>query len=171
MGETFLDIFNNFWPMLTIFSVVLIMFRISYLYQNKKKFVLYKEAFYYAFIIYILFLFYVVTFQDVSSSTNLIPFKEMFRYEFGSKLFFKNVIGNMLMFMPYGFFVTYFLKINKVYMLLIFVFITSLTVEVTQLSLGRVFDVDDIILNIVGALLGYVLYKTTTFIYQTFLKH
>jgi glycopeptide antibiotics resistance protein len=160
--ETFLDILKDFWPMLLIFSVVIIMLRINYLYNNKQKFIFYKEMTYYAFIIYILFLFYVVTFQDVSSSSNLIPFKEMFRYEIGSKLFFRNVVGNMLMFLPYGFFTAYFLKTKKIYMVLISIFITSLTIELTQLSLGRVFDVDDIILNIIGGIAGYFLFKLMT---------
>ena len=37
--------------------------------------------------------------------------------------------------------------------------LTSLTIELTQLAIGRVFDIDDIMLNIIGGLLGYLLYE------------
>ena len=78
--------------------------------EKKERFVYYKEAFGLLFCLYIMILFYVVTFQDVSWSTsNFIPFKEMFRYSIGSPLFYRNVIGNMLMFLPYGFFLSKFI--------------------------------------------------------------
>ena len=34
----------------------------------------------------------------------------------------------------------------------------SLTIETTQLMIGRVFDIDDILLNIIGGILGHYLY-------------
>ena len=157
--ETLLQIINDVWPMLLIFSVVLISLRLFYLFIKKEKFILYKELINLLFILYILCLFHVVTFQDVNYSSNLIPFKEMFRYEIGSRLFFKNVVGNMLMFLPYGFFVSSFLDLKKFHIVVILTFITSLTIETTQLALGRVFDVDDILLNLLGGILGYLIYR------------
>ena len=82
----------------------------------------------------------------------------MFRYEFGTKLFFHNVIGNMLMFIPFGFLISYFLKLEKPYSIIILSFITSVTIEVTQLLIGRVFDIDDIILNVIGGFIGFLLF-------------
>lgn len=161
MWETTLrNIIYNIWPMILIVTVILVSLRIAKYNQTKEKIVLYEELLKYSFVIYIISLFYVVTFQDVSwSSSNFIPFKEMFRYRIFSKLFFKNVVGNMLMFLPYGFFVSYFLKLNKSKIIFILSFIVSLTIETTQLIIGRVFDVDDIMLNIVGAFAGYILYR------------
>lgn len=157
--NTILKTFEDIWPMILIFSVIVISLRIVYLYKNKKEFVLYKEILSFGFILYVICLFRVVTFQDVSWSTsNFIPFKEMFRYDFGSKMFFKNVIGNMIMFIPYGFFVSYFLKIKKPLTMFILTFIVSLTIEFTQLQIGRVFDIDDIFLNVIGGVVGYVLF-------------
>ena len=40
-----------------------------------------------------------------------------------------------------------------------YAFIISLSIELIQSIIGRVFDVDDIILNIIGALLGYFIYR------------
>lgn len=157
--NTILKIFEDIWPMILIFSVILISLRLVYLYKNKKKFILYKEVLSFGFILYVICLFRVVTFQDVSWSTsNFIPFKEMLRYDFGSRLFFKNVIGNLLMFIPYGFFISYILKIKKPTTTIILTFIVSLTIEFTQLLIGRVFDIDDIFLNIIGGVIGYILF-------------
>lgn len=93
---------------------------------------------------------------------NLIPFKEIFRYNFGSDLFFENVIGNMALFIPYGIFIAKVFKDCKVIYPLFLSFIASLAIELTQLSIGRVFDVDDVILNVIGAVVGYYLYKLFT---------
>lgn len=160
LRETILEIFNQTWPSIIITMVIAVSLRIAYLIKSKTKIVLYREIFMLIFIVYVLCLFYVVTFQDVSwSSSNYIPFHEMFRYTIGSRLFFKNVVGNMLLFVPFGFFATYFTKIDKTFPILLLATLTSFTIEITQLIIGRVFDVDDVILNIVGALIGYLLYK------------
>ena len=157
--ETILNIFEDIWPMLFICLVIIISLRITYLIKNKVKFVFYKEMLMLGFIIYVMALFRVVTFQDVSwSSSNFIPFEEMFRYGFGTKLFYKNVVGNMLMFIPYGFFISYFLKSKKPLLILLLTTLVSVTIEFTQLLIGRVFDIDDIMLNIIGGLLGFIIY-------------
>ena len=157
--ETIMDIFADIWPMMFISSIILISIRVAYLYVKKQKIVLYKELLSLVFMLYILCLFHVVTFQDVSWSTsNFIPFKEMFRYELGSRLFFKNVVGNMIMFLPYGFFIAHFLKGKRPLLITILIFIASFTIETTQLWIGIVFDVDDIILNVLGGLIGYLIY-------------
>ncbi len=157
---TIVNILSNIWPMIVIFTVILSSYRLAYLLKFKESFVFYDEVLKLGFVIYIMALFYVVTFQDVSWSTsNFIPFKEMLRYEIGSPLFIKNVIGNMIMFLPYGFFTSYLLKLDKKSTMLCLSVIVSLTIEVTQMVIGRVFDVDDIILNILGAMCGYFIYR------------
>lgn len=156
-------VFDSTWPAMVISSVVIITLRIWYIIKNKKPFLLYHELIMLSFMLYIMCLFYVVTSPDdlstIYNSYNLIPFKEMFRYTLMSRLFIKNVLGNLFMFIPLGFFSSYILKIHKSYQSLLFVSIVSLTIELTQLSIGRVFDIDDIILNVIGGLLGYFLYQ------------
>ena len=99
LSNTIQGVIDYTWPMILISVVIIVSFRVAYLIKNREKFVLYKELIALSFIIYILCLFQVVTFQDnVSWATNnFIPFKEMFRYNIGSRLFVKNVLGNMLM--------------------------------------------------------------------------
>ena len=158
--ESLLEIFGQVWPTILISSVIAISMRLVYLIKNKKKIIFYKELLALIFIIYVLCLFYVVTFGDVGwSSSNFIPFKEMFRYDFGTNLFIKNVLGNIIMFVPYGFFVSYYLDLKKPLSAFLLILLVSLSIEITQLAIGRVFDIDDIILNIAGGMLGFGIYK------------
>lgn len=160
-----LEILGQVWPTILISSVIVISMRITYIIKNQEKFILYKELLSFVFIIYVLCLFYVVTFQDVGwSKSNFIPFKEMFRYNIGSKLFIKNVIGNIIMFIPYGFFVSYFLNLKKTKSMTLMALLVSLSIEFTQLVIGRVFDIDDIILNTIGGIIGFYLYTSLDFI-------
>ena len=164
---TIMEIFSSVWPLLILVSIIVISLRVAYIIKYKPKVIFYKEMIYFGFILYVLCLFYVVTFQDVSWSTsNYVPFREMFRYSFGSRLFFKNVVGNMLMFMPFGFFVAYILKLKKTWVLALISLIVSLTIESIQSVIGRVFDVDDIILNVIGAVGGFLIFKIVYFFKQ-----
>lgn len=160
LRNSLLEIFSETWPTIVLSTVIIVSMRIVDLIKNKKQVVLYRELLSLLFVIYVLCLFYVVTFQDVSWSTsNFVPFQEMFRYDFGSRLFIKNVLGNMLLFIPYGFFMGYYLKIKKTISILLLCLLVSGTIETTQLLIGRVFDVDDILLNIIGGMIGFLLYK------------
>ena len=160
ISDIALNMLDATWPMLVISCLVATVLRITYLVTNGKKFVLYEELLKLFFIIYILCLFQIVTAQDVSfGGVNIIPFKEIFRYEAGTYLFYKNILGNVLLFLPFGFFVGYFIKVKKVSVMLLLTFIVSLSIETIQLSIGRVFDVDDVILNVLGGLIGFILYK------------
>lgn len=154
-----IQIFGGAWPMIIIFTVILSSIRLTYLIIKKEKFILYKELTYLLFVIYLLSLFYIVTFQDDNYGTfNLIPFKEMFRYNITSKLFIKNIIGNILLFMPFGLFVTAYLDVRYVTPTVILTLISSISIEVVQKLIGRVFDVDDIILNVIGGFVGSVIF-------------
>lgn len=163
--QSLIEILGEVWPTIIISAVIIISMRITYIIKNKVKFVFYREFFSLIFIIYVLCLFYVVTFQDAMwSKSNFIPFKEMFRYSFGTRLFIKNVLGNIIMFIPYGFFVSYFLNLKKPLSNFILVLLVSCSIEVTQLIIGRVFDIDDIILNVLGGMIGFYVYKSLDFL-------
>ena len=155
-----IDVLRDTWPILVICSIIFVSMRIVYLVKSDKKIYIHKELLTYLFGIYIMCLFTVVTYQDVESyGNNFTPFKEMFRYTLGSNLFIKNVIGNMVMFMPYGFFTGYFLKINKVSVVLLLSMLVSTSIERIQGYIGIVFDIDDIILNVIGSIIGFLIYK------------
>lgn len=166
--STIHDLVDYTWPMLLISTIIIVSFRIVYLIKNQEKLVLYKEILKLTFCLYIVCLFQVVTFHyDVSwASNNFIPFKEILRYNITSRLFFKNVLGNMILFLPFGLFSSYYLKAEKINIPLILTLIASVSIEVVQLCIGRVFDVDDIILNVVGGILGYYIYSIMRIIFE-----
>lgn len=160
LSTTIQGVVNSTWPIIIISIVVLVSVRFCDIVKNKRHVILYEELLMLSFIIYILCLFQVVTFQDDTawSTNNFIPFKEILRYNMGSRLFFKNVIGNLIMFMPYGFFISYYLKNKKPLLTIMLTIIASFSIELVQMIIGRVFDVDDIILNVLGGFLGYLCY-------------
>lgn len=157
LNETILKI----WPELTIFIVVLIVVRAFYLKNSHKKFSFHEEFLNLLFIIYILLLFELLTGTENNSLSgiNIIPFSEIFRYEVGSNMFIYNVLGNILLFIPYGYFVARYTESKSLFQIFIICLITSFTVEFLQVKLGRSFDVDDIILNVLGGIVGYFLYS------------
>ncbi len=167
--DTLLNVFKENYPMLIIFTVVIVAIRLAYLIVNKKEFVFYKELFLFAFIIYSLSLFYVVTFEDNNYGTNnFIPFREITRYELFSSYFIHNIIGNIIMFIPFGYFVSVILKTKKPFAVIIISIITSLTIEITQYLIGRTFDIDDIILNLGGCIIGYLIFLVVHLLEQKF---
>lgn len=154
------DAIKDIWPMLTIFLVVIISIRLMYIHNSSEKFVFYKEFFNMLFIIYALILFQLLTNTEmnVSSGINIVPFTEILRYEVGSTQFYLNVIGNILVFLPFGYFVSSYIKATRVSHILLVTLITSFTIEFVQHYIGRSFDIDDILLNVVGAIMGFLLY-------------
>lgn len=82
----------------------------------------------------------------------------MLRYKIGSKLFFRNIVGNILLYMPLGFFVTAYIDERKIFPTMIISLITTISIELVQLVIGRVFDIDDIILNLFGGFLGALIF-------------
>ena len=135
------------------------------------------------FIVYLILLFYFLFFSEGFGRTqfgeeyryNLTLFKEItrfirYRHLLGFKAVFINIAGNVIAFMPLGFFLpTLHPKKRNGIVVMIHCFFLSLLVEVTQLAfrLGC-FDVDDMILNTLGAALGYVLFLICNHIRRKF---
>ena len=155
------EVLYDTWPMIVLSSIVLIAIRLTYLLKNKEKIHFGNEMMMLTFVVYILCLFQIVTNGDVSSvhGVNVTLFKELTRYQIGTRLFYRNIIGNIIMFIPFGFFTSYYLKLNKKRTIFYLTLIVSVVIELIQLKIGRAFDVDDIILNMVGSMIGYFLYR------------
>lgn len=145
---------NQNWPLICL--ALLFIIKIITLKNNKNK---KREIIKIIFIIYIIFLYHIVTFQSIKYANNLIPFTEILRYKIGSKLFIKNVIGNIILFIPFGILITYLKNITTPSKIISISLSTSLIIEIIQLLIGRVFDIDDIILNTIGAIIGYCIFK------------
>ncbi len=73
---------------------------------------------------------------------------------------FENLVGNIVVFVPFGFLLPYVLERGRNFFVMLFnTFLFVLGIEVFQLfSAFGAFDVDDILLNCSGAALGYLGY-------------
>lgn len=95
-------------------------------------------------------------------TANFTPFKTIRMYiEYSYMLnSFENIVGNIVVFVPFGFLFPYVHKWGRNFLImLVNVFLFVLGIEVFQLfSAFGAFDVDDIILNCFGAVLGYMAY-------------
>ena len=107
---------------------------------------------------------------------NLELFRELKRYlnhrgVIGNELFLINVVGNVVAFMPFGFLVPVMYReqrregVYKGHFFKSFLFVSllgflfSLSVEAVQLvTMVGCFDVDDLVLNTSGVMLGYIIY-------------
>ena len=160
MKNLALKVIHNIWPMLVVFIVAISLIRFFYLKNHREKFSFHKEFTYLLSIIYIWLLFEILTMTEINgnSGINIIPFTEIFRYEIGSKLFYYNVLGNILIFIPFGYLIGVYIKSKNIWPIVITTLITSCVVEFVQLEIGRSFDIDDILLNVVGSIAGYLLY-------------
>ncbi|MEY8302833.1 VanZ family protein [Anaerosalibacter bizertensis] len=88
---------------------------------------------------------------------NMAPFRTMKPYltNFFSMFAFKNILGNILPFIPFGFLLP--IAYNKnFFQVLLISFIGIIFIEIFQLitMLGYC-DIDDIILNLIGCMIGY----------------
>ena len=123
------------------------------------------------FIFYIGFLLYFLIFSDWYGRTggmneyhyNLVLFKEIKRFwiyrEQLGWVSFANLFGNVLIFMPFGFFMPMASRYRSFFLTLFYSFGLSLLVETFQLftKVGS-FDVDDLLLNTIGGVIGYIFF-------------
>jgi len=72
--------------------------------------------------------------------------------------FLINIVGNILVFVPIGFFACLLWRKPSFLKALLSGLLTSLVIELAQFPLERGTDIDDLWLNTLGALLGWVIY-------------
>ena len=124
------------------------------------------------FVLYIVFIVYFLIFSDWYGRTgemqeyhyNLVLFKEIRRFwnyrdQVGFFAMFTNLFGNVIIFMPFGFFMPMASRYRSCFSAVFYSFGLSLCVETFQLltKVGS-FDVDDLLLNTVGGLAVYVIF-------------
>lgn len=133
-------------------------------------------VFYLLVLVYLLFLgTRTILWSDISwleyirNSSNFVPFKTittyilaMFDSSMNMYIPIENLFGNFMMFMPMGIYLPYLFKhLNKFSRFTISLIIMLIVIEVVQVvtRLGS-FDIDDFILNMLGAWIGYGIWKT-----------
>jgi len=148
----------------------------------KRKFSLSKHLYILALYLYIMAVLAVTLFpipfqknliKDMQASNylknNFIPFKsisEMLQ-QHNISTFLRQILGNILLFAPLGFFVPLIFKnISRFRSILVIGIVSSVGIELLQLMLSsilgityKVTDIDDIILNTIGAISGFIILR------------
>lgn len=104
-------------------------------------------------------------FFQLGEKINIIPFRTILEYiNTDSDNFrhaFINLAGNIVMFVPLGFFLPFIkTSCNKIISIISYTVIIIFIIELIQLfTLTGSFDIDDIILNTAGSVMGYSFYR------------
>lgn len=109
---------------------------------------------------------FVGNFKDRISSgawgVNLVPFRTIRNYIKYSGFLHTmiNIFGNIIIFVPFGILLAeIFPKTRNILKMLGITFATSFFVEFIQFFIGRSVDIDDLILNLLGSVIGYFIWK------------
>lgn len=132
------------------------------------------------FVIYVLLLIYFLFFSEAYGRVaeaereyryNLTPFVEIRRFwvyrdQVGLFAFFTNIFGNVIGFIPLGFILPIICRSwRNGFLIILSGFGLSLCVETIQLiTKVGCFDVDDMILNTVGAAVGYITFAVCDYL-------
>lgn len=136
--------------------------------ENKRKIRIISWVF---FVIYLIMMVYFLFFSERMGRTpggcyryNLIPLTEIKRYlhyrnKIGSFNVLLNLIGNVLCFIPFGFVIPILTQKQTMLRMVLLSMLASVMIEILQLvSMLGSCDIDDIILNTFGGLLGYLIF-------------
>ena len=124
------------------------------------------------FVLYVVFIIYFLIFSDWYGRTgemseyryNLELFREIkrfwdYRHQVGMISLVMNLFGNVLIFMPFGFFLPMASRFRSVFATIFWSFMLSLAVEMFQfITKVGCFDVDDLLLNTVGGIIGHIIF-------------
>ena len=159
------------FPLLLMFAPFYLFLRALFLLECTRDDAFYKvnpirESVMFAFFVFLVLLFaQTFVFNEGLNQIILIPFSTITKQirQMGHSLllyraFIFNTIGNIAIFAPIGIFSAYLFKTDFKHTTLLG-FLISLTIEGGQLPLDRTSDVDDLILNTIGAIAGYGIYK------------
>jgi glycopeptide antibiotics resistance protein len=151
---------------------------IMYIRQGIKSFILFGVFLIsYIFLFLLIFLFKYVSPLELFSpdriynrSVDVIPFYTIYSYLSGDVnpiIVMTNILGNIILFMPLGVYLQLLKKDKRISISMGIVFLISLLVEMFQFIFGiGATDIDDIILNSLGGLIGILVYKVLLLIFK-----
>ncbi|NMM64349.1 VanZ family protein [Clostridium sp. P21] len=97
---------------------------------------------------------------EITQKLNFIPFS--------NEIDIVVYLQNILLFIPFGILLpSLWKKYDKVLYILVSGFSFSMFIEVTQLLNNRSTDIDDLILNTIGGLIGYGIYKMFVYVIKS----
>ncbi|HEY8772137.1 MAG TPA: VanZ family protein [Candidatus Limnocylindria bacterium] len=96
---------------------------------------------------------------------NLVPFQTLAIYlrNLGSEFWLRNLFGNLALLLPLGLLGPIALPaLDRWWRVALLAFLVSTAIELTQLAVpDRSADIDDVLVNVAGALIGYALFLAT----------
>ena len=108
---------------------------------------------------------------------NLIPFEEirrfiLYRDYVSTEAFLLNLLGNLLVFFPVGILIPLWrTKKTGCIRIMLYTFLFTLSIETMQLiTRVGVFDVDDLLMNTLGGIGGWVCYRIALCVYRQMYK-
>lgn len=107
----------------------------------------------------------------IKGHQNFIPFKAISQVLNVKNISYVivNILGNILIFLPIGFLIPLlWKKFKKWYITVLFGFIFSFFIETMQLFTIRGTDIDDLFLNTLGTVIGYILYIIINKLFNNF---
>jgi len=134
-----------------------------------------KKLLYIAFILYVALMLWLLFIQRLVfkgyavNEIYLVPFTTIshfvcavITYSDSFYVAVKNLLGNIFLFVPLGLFLpSLFKKFDKLWKVTVFTALLMCVLEPLQYITGLgVCDVDDVILNTLGAVIGYLIYKS-----------
>ncbi|MEK4424220.1 VanZ family protein [Solibacillus sp. FSL K6-1523] len=172
---------RTFLMSMFIYCVVSLPFYMSmrYLYMRKRKIMWPRELVMLLFFLYSVSIFsqtiipdfYIVNGQIVLDTAspymrgNFMPLQTIHLYydllnSPLSNIAFYNLAGNIILFIPFGFFIPLLFKKCRGWLRMHVVALgIPLFIECTQYFIGRSIDVDDVLLNAIAIIIGFILYK------------
>ncbi len=104
----------------------------------------------------------IIIFYDWAGSSNLVPFSSIAQLvrETNAQVAFRNIAGNVVLFVPFGLLMPLlFERVGTLRAVLVRAAAVSVAIEIVQtITRARATDVDDVILNVSGAAVGYLLF-------------
>lgn len=182
LGDSIINQFAQIIPIVLFIGLVYIIFRINYTKKKNIKFNYKQEIVYLIFVCYITDLlnlvllpqnFWINVWQYIYYGFSENPFEGMFEFEYNViPILYKIISGqyilgnwvktmlflNILMFVPMGALLPICFKRINSKNIFIYAFLIPFIVEIIQPIFGRSFDIDDLITNFLGIIIGYFMY-------------
>lgn len=114
-------------------------------------------------IIFATILFVPINFHPEQYIINLVPFN----WTDDTNQIIVEVIPNIMMFVPLGFFIPVIFKNKrKLYKTTVMVFLLTFSIEFFQYFIGRSADINDIITNLLGGIIGYEIFALSNILFK-----
>ena len=99
-----------------------------------------------------------LNYDPASSVLNLQPFQWLWEDEVKRRIV-DEIIPNILLFVPFGVFAPIvFKQLRKFFFAALAVFVLTFGIEVFQFFIGRSSDIDDLMANLLGGIIGFVIF-------------